>query len=146
MDVQIRELEERYFDAWHKMRKALYTGLDDEFDRKEMALILHADDKACFLAFEGEKVVGFVELALRNVVDGCLTNSVGYLEGIFVEPWVRRAGLGRQLVEFAAEWCKAMGCTEMATDSELANVDAQAFHERMGFKETFRTVGYRKDL
>jgi aminoglycoside 6'-N-acetyltransferase I len=95
---------------------------------------------------DDEQVIGFTELSLRNVVDGCLTSPVGFVEGLFVKSPFRGHGCGRQLVEFAAEWFKSRGCSEMATDAEAHNVEAQKFHENMGFTETYRIVEYRKAL
>jgi hypothetical protein len=34
----------------------------------------------------------------------------------------------------------------IATDAELGNLEAQAFHEQMGFRESYRIVKYRKPL
>ena len=34
----------------------------------------------------------------------------------------------------------------MATDVEIDNLDAQKFHERVGFRETYRIVEYKKSL
>lgn len=87
-----------------------------------------------------------IEVSLRNVVDGCPTSPVGYVEGIYIDPEHRGSGLARQLLEQAEDWCRSKGCTEIATDAELDNQDAQRFHERMGFEETYRIVEYRKKL
>lgn len=52
-----------------------------------MALYLRDDTKGCFLAVgENGDAWGIVEVSLRNVVDGCLTSPVGYVEGIYVDP------------------------------------------------------------
>lgn len=87
-----------------------------------------------------------VEVSLRNVVDGCRTSPVGYVEGIVVVPSHRGRGVGRALLARAEEWCRSNGCSEIATDAEIDNELAQHFHESMGFRETYRVVEYRKDL
>jgi aminoglycoside 6'-N-acetyltransferase I len=87
-----------------------------------------------------------IEVSLRNVVDGCLTSPVGYIEGVYIDPTQRGAGLSRRLLQYAEEWCRSMGCTEIATDAEFENEEAQRFHEHMGFEETYRIVEYRKKL
>ena len=38
------------------------------------------------------------------------------------------------------------GCTEVATDAEIHNLEAMAFHRKMGFIETYRIVQFRKEL
>jgi len=118
-----------------------------DFHNKEMALILQASDQTCFIIFnEKDEHIGFIELSLRNIVDECLSSPVGYIEGIYLTSCHRGLGLGRQLVEFAADWFKSKGCTEMATDAEIDNVDAQRFHQHVGFTETSRIVEYKKSL
>ena len=92
------------------------------------------------------EAVGFAEVSLRNVVDGCLTSPVGYLEGIFVDPEQRGKGIGRLLLDRASFWFKQQGCTEMATDALIEDEDAQRFHLRMGFEETYRIVEYKKKI
>ncbi|MDX1429289.1 MAG: GNAT family N-acetyltransferase, partial [Rhodothermales bacterium] len=83
---------------------------------------------------------------LRNVVDGCLTSPVGYVEGIFVDEGHRGCGVARELLLRSEEWFRQKECTEAATDAEIDNLPAQRFHEHMGFLETYRVVEYRKDL
>jgi aminoglycoside 6'-N-acetyltransferase I len=148
MNIRLREAENRDFPDWLRMRDALYSGLTQEFHETEMAIYHKAADKACVLAFlEGEETpIGFMELSLRNVVDGCLSSPVGYLEGIYIELTKRGAGITRALLSYAIGWAKARGCTELASDTELENTEAQRFHEHLGFKETYRIVQYKMDL
>lgn len=124
----------------------VYGDLDPEFDQLEMITYFEAGDKECFLAVVEHEVCGMIEVSLRNVVDGCITSPVGYIEGIVVQPSHRGRGLARALLAKGEEWCRSRGCSELATDAELDNVSAQRFHENMGFRETYRVVEYRKDL
>lgn len=147
MNMQIKAVADKDFPAWRRMRKQLYAGLDDNFNDEEIALIAAAPDKACFLVYEqADKPIGLIELSLRNVVDDCLSSPVGYVEGIYLEPEYRGLGYGRTLIEFAADWFRARGCSEMATDVEISNDSSQRFHEHLGFVETYRIVQYKKGL
>lgn len=113
----------------------------------EMEIYANSPDKACLVvAVAGGSVHGFAELSLRNIVDGCLSSPVGYLEGIFIRKESRGAGMGRALMAAAEAWCRSHGCTEMATDSELHDIDAQQFHLHHGFTETYRVVQFTKKL
>src|SRR5687768_6858055 len=47
---------------------------------------------------------GFVEVALREGVDGAAREVTGYLEGWFVEEPLRLRGWGGQLIAAAARW------------------------------------------
>jgi aminoglycoside 6'-N-acetyltransferase I len=147
MGVNVVTATIQHHAEWLRLRNAVYTGIDRAFHEQEMALYLRDDTKECFLAVgENGDACGMIEVSLRNVVDGCLTSPVGYVEGIYVDPEHRGSGLARQLLEQAEGWCRSKGCTEIATDAELDNQDAQRFHERMGFEETYRIVEYRKKL
>ena len=99
------------------------------------------------LAFaENDKACGMIEMTLRNIVDGCLSSPVGYIEGIVVDPQFRGRGIAASLIRLAETWCRSRGCTEIGTDAEIHELESQKFHERMGFEETYRIVGYRKSL
>ncbi|TDJ33679.1 MAG: GNAT family N-acetyltransferase [Gammaproteobacteria bacterium] len=146
MSIQLSEPAAEHFDVWRRMRDALYVGLTAEFHDEEMQLIAAATDRVCFLAWQHGQPVGFMELSLRNIVDGCLGSPVGYLEGIYVEPRYRRKGHSRTMVDHAAEWFRQHGCSEMASDALLANRGSQGFHKHLGFEETYRIVEYRRRL
>lgn len=129
------------------MRGELYSSLSDEFHEVEMEKIFTSKDWHChFLADENGHVIGFFELSSRNVVDGCLSSPVAYLEGLYLSPNFRGKGLGREVINILLNWCKAQGFTELATDTELENTTAQGFYEAMGFQETYRIVEYRIEV
>ena len=147
MIFTISPVRREQFDQWLRLREAVYTGLNREYHRQEMEIYHRDSTKECLLAVgESGKVIGMIELSLRNVVDGCLTSPVGYIEGIYIEPAFRGSGVARRLHQLAEDWCRDQGCQELATDAELDNRDAQQFHERMGFEESYRIVEYRKSL
>lgn len=145
MTVSVAEVQQHQFDDWLRLRDAVYTGLDRAFHQHEMEIYSRDPDKTCLVACTDEGTVcGIVELSQRNVVDGCLTSPVGYIEGIYVEPACRGQGMARLLIEHAVAWCRGRGCRELATDAELDDEAAQRFHRHMGFEETYRIVEFRK--
>ena len=138
--------EKEHFEDWLELRKQVYTGLNDHFHLREMANWLSESCKRCWIAYRDDEAVGFVEASLRNIVDGCLSSPVGYVEGIYVSPDQRGQGLARDLLATAEEWMRAEGCTEVGTDAELGNSAAISFHKAMGFEETYHVVEFRKAL
>jgi aminoglycoside 6'-N-acetyltransferase I len=133
--------------VWRTMRADLYTGVEDAYNEFEMELILNSNDRACLIVHApNNEAVGFIEVSLRNVVDGCLGVPVGYIEGIYLVPKWRGLGLGPAMIEAVAEWFRSEGCREMATDAEIENEDAQQFWSELGFEETWRIVQYRRPL
>jgi aminoglycoside 6'-N-acetyltransferase I len=88
----------------------------------------------------------FVEASIRPYVDGCSTRPVGYVEGWFVDPDMRRQGIGRKLVTKAEQWAAAQGCEEMASDAHLDNTVSHEAHKALGFEVSSRLVHFRKRL
>jgi aminoglycoside 6'-N-acetyltransferase I len=71
---------------------------------------------------------------------------VVFLEGIFVAPDHRKRGVAAALVEAVADWGRAKGCTEFASDALIDNLDSHAFHRAIGFAEQERVVCFSKPL
>jgi aminoglycoside 6'-N-acetyltransferase I len=136
------------FNIWHRMREELYGGIDPAHSEAEIRHIVEDPALATYLVFDENETapIGMLELSLRNIVDGCLSSPVAYIEGLYVvEKWQGR-GLGPQFIDFAKKWAQEHGCTELAVDTELDNERAQRFYEKNGFEETFRVVQYRMGL
>lgn len=102
---------------------------------------------AVFVAAEaGSQPAGFIELSIRDFADGCDSMPIPHIEGWYVEPAARRNGVGRDLMRAAEAWARERGFTEIASDTEVENVDSQHAHARCGFEETERLVKFRKAL
>lgn len=149
--MTIRPLEEGDADAWARMRHALWPDCPPENSRGELPGFLDGRDEAgqpcaAFVAVQDGVAVGFVEATLRPTADGCSTTPVGFLEGWYVEPEHRRTGVGRALARAAEHWARGRGCTEMASDTDLANLLSQEAHGRLGYAQVERVVRFRKDL
>ena len=142
----IRTATEEDRPVWLELRKLVYTDCSDEFHEEDINIWMRDEDKECFLIEEDGQVVGFLEASLRNIVDGCLTSPVGFMEGICLFPEFRGRGFSKQLMAVAEDWMKAKGCTEMGSDSDLDNESAIRFHQANGFEETFRIVQFKKKL
>jgi aminoglycoside 6'-N-acetyltransferase I len=91
--------------------------------------------------------VGFGEASIRrDYVNGCDTSPVGFLEGIYVVPAAPGRGIARRLVAAAEAWAASCGCTELASDAALSNIESHRMHGALGFAETERVVYFRKLL
>ncbi|MGH7624340.1 MAG: GNAT family N-acetyltransferase [Gemmatimonadaceae bacterium] len=68
-------------------------------------------DADVFVADRGDgSLAGFVEVGVCPYAEGCESSPVGYIEAWFVDPDVRRAGLGRALLAAAEAWARAGSC------------------------------------
>jgi len=144
----IRTVSEADAGHWLRMRHALWPDgslaehqqdIDRYFagDRREPAQVLVA------IAANGFPV-GFAELSIRNIVDGCSTDNVAYLEGWFVVAEARRLGVGRMLFEAAEQWATRQGCTEFASDALIDDEVSRVAHLGLGFEESGRVRTFRK--
>jgi GNAT superfamily N-acetyltransferase len=98
-----------------------------------------------FVAERGaERLCGFVEASVRACVEDCDTHPVGYVEGWFVDPDMRRQGVGRALVAAAEHWAATQGCHEMASDAAITNQISIPAQKALGFEESSRAVHFRK--
>jgi aminoglycoside 6'-N-acetyltransferase I len=135
-------------DAWLELRCALWPE-DSDAHRQAIERFFSGDRREpaeVLLAFEGDAPVGLAELSIHNIVDGCRTGNVGYLEGWYVVPAARRRGVGRALIAAAESWARAQGCTEFGSDAAIDNSVSIAAHHALGFEETSRGCLFRKDL
>lgn len=129
------------------MRAALWPDCPSEMHDVEMAEQI-SNDEFAVLVYERSsgRLGGFVELSVRKRVDGTMSPRVGYVEGWYVDPDLRGAGVGRALIAEAETWAKQMGFTELASDAGLGNEQSIRAHGALGFRETFRLVHFVKLL
>jgi GNAT superfamily N-acetyltransferase len=141
---------------WTRMRVALWPEIPAADHAAEVAAYLGGDlagwlaalhAVAAFVAARpGGGLYGFVEASVRPLADGCATHPVGYIEGWYVDPDVRRSGVGRRLVATAEAWASSRGCRELASDAHLANPTSVAAHKALGFRDEAPAVRFHKWL
>ena len=131
---------------WLRMRRALWPDCTDEVHDLEIRLYEQkSDEVAVFVVDTGAPTLGgFIELSVRDRVDGALSERVGYVEGWYVAPELRGRGVGRRLMDAAEAWTRELGLTELGSDVELGNTASLRAHAALGFKETFRLVHFLK--
>jgi aminoglycoside 6'-N-acetyltransferase I len=145
--VEIRPLRPDEHDAWLRLREGLWPDAPrEELARERAELLADAGRNGVLVAASPGGLVGFVEVSIRDWAEGCGTRPVGYIEGWYVAPEHRRAGLGRRLVQAAEGWARVRGCTEMGSDADLSNGLSHAAHRALGYGEVARLVLFSKKL
>jgi aminoglycoside 6'-N-acetyltransferase I len=133
---------------WMRMRDALWPGLTVRTHETDMADF--RSDQTTHMVFvidrENGRLGGFLETGTRRFADGCETFPVGYIEGWYVDPDLRRAGWGRALVKAAEAWALSCGYAEIASDCLLENEVSLRAHTALGYKEVERLIHFRKSL
>ncbi|WP_458121613.1 aminoglycoside 6'-N-acetyltransferase [Paenibacillus sp. Z6-24] len=115
--------------------------------RADFAEILDSPTDIVYLANAEDISVGFIHMSLRHdYVEGSDSSPVGYVEGIYVDPAFRYRGISTRLLAAGEEWSRSLGCSQIASDTELDNHGSQEFHKKLGFEEANRIVAFIKDL
>jgi GNAT superfamily N-acetyltransferase len=156
MEVVVRHPQAEERGEWLRMRVALWPEGSIESHAAEITASLTGNRTGWLAGLHavavlvavrpGGDLCGFLEASVRPLADGCSTQPVGYVEGWYVDPEVRRHGVGRQLLQAAEGWAVSHGCQEMASDTHLANALSIAAHTALGFTEEAPTVRFRKWL
>lgn len=125
----------------------MWTEHDSEDMAEEFRELVMNEETVCFIKYEDEKPIGFAQCQLRyDYVEGTESSPVGYLEGILIVDRYRKKGYAAELLAECEKWAKEKGCTEFASDCELANEESLKFHMALGFEEANRIICFRKDI
>jgi aminoglycoside 6'-N-acetyltransferase I len=146
---EIRSVRPADAAAWEEMRERLWPSAPGEHASEIAAWFRGAPhpDAETWLALDGAGTpIGFAEARVRSYAEGCVSDRVAYLEGIWVEPDHRGRGIARALVGVVEAWGRERACPEFASDAEIDNESSLAFHRAIGFDEVERIVCFRKAL
>jgi aminoglycoside 6'-N-acetyltransferase I len=141
LPVVVRRLTEADHAAWLSMRQALWMGTDATTRAAEDMTLFIEPERFGAIRYEAlvalvdGRCAGFIEVSLRDDVDSFPEQTVGYVEGIFVEMRFRRGGIGETLLSAAEAWIRATGATELVSEMLVDNPGSVAFHRHAGFTE-----------
>jgi aminoglycoside 6'-N-acetyltransferase I len=147
MPMTIRELTSADHAAWCRMRSLLWPDETARGHYSAIDGILDAKDAWGFIAETPDnEPLGFAEISIRKAANGCESQPVPFLEGIWVEPRSRGRRVGARLIAHIETFLKARGFRELGSDSLIENHAAHDAHAGWGFSETERVVYFRKPL
>ena len=146
MDVTIREMRAADQEMWLAMYRKLWPQHSDNALLAEIKRIFKSSKRSAYVAKHAGQAVGFAEYALRDYANGCNSQPVPFLEGVWVDEEYRSEGIARALVEYLERKARMAGFTEFGSDVELTNYPSQLMHERLGFEQTEKVIFYRKVL
>ncbi len=145
--LPIRRLRVEDREEWLRLRVALWPEGSPQEHAADIAWFSASDRGAAFgIVRPDGRLGGLVEVYIRPFADGCRTRQVGYLEGWYVDPDLRRQGYGRDLIHAAEAWAKAHGCREMGSDTPIGNEVSLRAHLALGYKEAVRLIHFCKSL
>ena len=146
MDVTIRELRASDKELWLSMYRRLWPKFSDAALLAEIERINKSSKRSAFVAETGDEALGFAEYALRDYANGCNSQPVPFLEGVWVAEEYRSHGIAKALIQYLEQKARRAGFSEFGSDVELSNYSSQLMHERLGFVQTEKVIYYRKDL
>jgi aminoglycoside 6'-N-acetyltransferase I len=147
MNFNIRKMDAADRSVWMEMRDDLWPDEPPLAHLRSIEDILAGDDAWGFLAQSAEGTpAAFAELSIRKYANGCDSQPVPFLEGIFVRPEFRRQGVGAGLIRHIEAFVMARGFNELGSDALIDNHESHAAHRGWGFAEAERVVYFRKVL
>ena len=135
--MSVRLMQEEESPEVTEMMRTLWPG-GDSYDFSDETVFVWERD--------GGGLGGFVSFSIRPWAEGCDSTPVPYIEGWWVAPDLRRAGVGRALVRAVEKWSREHGYRELGSDVELDNGVSLRAHAALGFEPTLRVQFFRKHL
>ena len=146
----VRAVERADSARWLQLRQALWPqqGTDElRLDiERYFAGTCHYLKTVLVAETADAGICGFAELNIRSLAAGCRGERIAFLEGWYVDPAVRRQGVGAALIAAAEKWAVDARCTEFASDVETGNDLGNAAHAGVGFEAVETVRCYRKQL
>ena len=134
-------------EVWAAMRAALWPEETAEQHEAGIGDVLRGGQYWGFVAETPDaRAVGFAEVSIRRYANGCESQPVPFLEGIWVELQFRRQGIGARLLRHVEAFVTARGFSEIGSDALIDNTPSHAAHRAWGFAETERVIYFRKTL
>jgi aminoglycoside 6'-N-acetyltransferase I len=143
----VRPVDRPDWPRWAEMRHLLWPDESlTELERELPSLFERDPPYTVFVAEDGERLVGFIELWLRSFAEGAPPGPVAYVEGLWVEPGRRRSGVATSLVRKAEGWARGQGFKWLGSDAVIDNDQSHAWHRASGFAEVERLFVFGKPL
>lgn len=146
--IELLQFEHSDFDRLLEMSQKLWA----DFSKSELETLLkqtiQLEKNHILIAKDSSGTcAGFAIFSIRtDYVEGAEKSPTGYLEGIFVEPEFRKAGIARAFIRVGEIWCKERGCTQIGSDTWLTDHASRAFHKSVGFWEEEEVVHFLKQI
>ena len=105
---------------------------------------LQEGDSVIFLAVVEEDVAGFVQM--YPTFSSVSTARVWILNDLFVAQKARRCGVGRALLEHAADWARRNGALRLRLETAVDNLPAKALYESLDWEKEEAFDRYKLSL
>ncbi|HVZ45099.1 MAG TPA: GNAT family N-acetyltransferase [Ramlibacter sp.] len=115
-------------------REYIEPGLQPRYSPQRIARLIADRETIALVADDGALVQGFAVMSFGD--------ERAHLLLLAVRPRLRRAGIGRRLVEWLLESALVAGIASVHLELRADNEAARHFYRRLGFGETLTVPGY----
>ena len=149
MPINIRSIRHQDCNAWSALRVEFLPEIKN-INQAEVDAFFHGSypnvQEVLIALDDAQKMVGFIELNLRDNVPGSSQQTTPYIEAWFVSPDYQGQGIGKALIQAAEKWAKQQGFQELGSDAPITNEKSVNLHKQLGFNEIERVVCLLKPL
>lgn len=129
------------FDSYRQFYQA---PSDIEASRQFILERLTNDESVIFLSMDGERALGFVQL--YPLFASVALQSLWLLNDLFVDPTVRKQGVGERLMKHAEQFAFETGSRGLFLRTATDNYPAQQLYEKCGWVRDDKFYRYDKIL
>lgn len=150
MSVIIRSADMSDLSAVQDLNHQLFQH-DFEFDptldiewpyksgKEYFASAISSNDKCCFVAIDGDEVVGYLAGSIKDKIDYS-TVTFAELDNTLVDEKCRGQGVGKKLFYEFRKWAKDNGADKIVVSAYYGNANAVNFYHKIGFNDYAREM------
>jgi ribosomal protein S18 acetylase RimI-like enzyme len=101
---------------------------------------VETEDGATFLAFDDERIVGYITIFIREQVDFYAIKKVGAISGLMVHKDYRRRGIASKLLNASLAFFEKKNVKYFTVYTAVANEAAIRFYKRHGMHPLHMTL------
>lgn len=131
---------------WVSVRKQMWPQYSREQHFEELVSLLESGRFHAWVAKTKDQYIGLIEVYVRPFASECKTQSVPFVEGVWVDPDWRAKKIGMMLFKEVEIWSKENNFKEIGSGAELNNFLFHRAHISWGFKETERVICFKKSI
>ncbi len=147
MDIIIRKAVMSDIETLTVLLAELFS-IEDDFEidpakqKKALSIIICGENGGTiFVSETGSHIIGMVNL--QKVVSTAAGGLSVLLEDLYVKPEFRNKGIGKMLLDQAADWGRDQNALRIQLAADLRNKQAISFYERQNFKISRMTLHYK---
>ena len=124
---------------------SIQNDIDKPALQKRLVDIMHQSDAALFVAEENGRLLGFIELYLREDEPNPARAAYRYVhvQSLMVQQSTRNSGIGTQLMKTAHNWAKTHQADEVRLDVWEFADGPLPFYEKLGYQTIKRSLAYK---